>query len=218
MEYLSIACHMNNLAVERLQAADFAETAILLQKALTMIKSQLEDSRGEKANQNSPPKTLLSIQSGPSLSKLLSQKHMLDQSIVAMFDRAFVVEEPGEDDELLVAIILYNMALLKHITSTSNASLQRSLHLYHIVLQVLEKSIQNSLPGALDLLLMGTYNNMAQIYEQNFCEYETLRSMQAILDMLSEERVVGSVAQEDYDLFQLNIVMLKTNAVAAPAA
>jgi hypothetical protein len=140
-----------------------------------------------------------------------------ESSALAMFDRAFLVDGPGEDKELLFGLILYNMALIVHIFAKDSNGLSRALGLYNASLEI----VRNCHFQPPRLLFMALHNNSAQIHSHNCCIQETGRSLQELDQLLATEQH-ASIKQEDFAIFLLNVVLLfqrmQNSITSAPAA
>ena len=152
---------------------------------------------------------------------LLRQSSSSDQCFVTMFDRAFCIDEDGEDEELTSAVIMYNMALVNHargIDCGISGHLSSALTLYKMALEVVDNI--DDLPIEAAILLLAIYNNMAHIAAHEFSIDDTTTALNRLRLILEDPYVSFSIDEDDYVLFYLNAVIYqeKLNFTLAPAA
>jgi hypothetical protein len=238
---LGLATNLNNRGVALLREGKSSKEAFqLLRSALTSAMNQIRDHdsltcpprhniQGEQGRMDLSSSVLLtsasdsstiSLESTPALTNMLkdAEKNPFfdESSALAMFDRAFLVDSPCEDEHLLICVILYNMALMMHIFAKESSGLSKALVLYNAALE----SIQNCVFQPPHLLLMALHNNSAQIHSHNCCIHETGRSLQPLEQLLARGQQ-ASTKPEDYAIFHLNVVLLfqrRKNSTSAPAA
>jgi hypothetical protein len=242
---LSIASNLNNLAIARLQQGKSVEALHLLHSALSDLKNQIDprkpfdhkkeqqiavvechDNRCKQGQQNDDfpctsnssgiQESKICLQKTPGLTDMVNVK-LLGQSAITLFDHALLVESPGEDEEILIAVVLYNWALVEHIFAADDTrGLSRALFRYKLSFAVIRKST-SPLPPQVCLLIGALYNNMAHIYSLNSCALETGRCMQRLVGLVASEEASAFLDHEDQTLFYLN-ALVELNANAASAA
>jgi len=145
-----------------------------------------------------------------------------NQSVLAPFSRAFIIGEPGDNHELLIAVILYNMGLVHHVRASRSEDLSTALHLYRVSLQLIRKeTIKRSRVSGISHLLMALTNNIAQVYSQYFCFEETGNFLKELHGLLSTEETFNSIDHEAYQVFFINTVtffcLLKASSLSTSA-
>jgi hypothetical protein len=145
-----------------------------------------------------------------------------DQSIVALYDRAFfIASDENADEESLSCVLLYNMALVNHlygIEKGDQTSLITALKLYQMSLKI---ALQNYIfPLDADVLIIALYNNMAHIHSHQFSIAETRSAMNEMSLFLESEHTASLINEDDYALFYLNVMVFhgKFSLNSAPAA
>jgi hypothetical protein len=144
-----------------------------------------------------------------------------DQAIVALYDRAFfIANDENADKESLSSVLLYNMALVNHLSGIEKGDqtyLTTAFKLYQMSLEI---AIQNDIfPSDADVLIMALYNNMAHIHSHQFSIAEARSAMDEMNLVLEDEHTSSLINEDDYALFCLNVMVfeeLKLNS--APAA
>lgn len=237
------AAVLNNSAIAYLQSGRTAEAMELLQIALSNLRDQFvenPDPAWEGQCGEVPPEEVEDDQ-------IMESSHMAEQcakpscsinvvgcvpiwlqhdaSFLTLYDRALLVDTttPCEDDELLSAVILFNMALLHHSRGLLECGeadyLDRANRLYEIALDILEKQEGHN---ANILLLMAVLNNIAHI-DSHLCRLEdmkdSLEQMRHILagDDIDEED--NSLDEDDYAIFFMNSMFSSEQEfTVAPAA
>jgi hypothetical protein len=241
---LSLASNLNNLAIARLQQGKSVEALHLLHSAISDLKNQIDarkpfdrkkeqqiavvechDNRCKQGQHNDDfpctsnssgiQESKICLQKTPGLTDMVNVK-LLGQSAITIFDHALLVERPGEDEEILIAVVFYNWALVEHILADDTRGLSRALFRYKLSFAVIRKST-SPFPLQVCLLIGALYNNMAQIYSQNSCALETGRCMQCLVELVASEKASAFIDHEDQTLFYLN-ALVKLNANAASAA
>jgi hypothetical protein len=233
---LCLASKLNNLAITGLQQGKSVEALHLLQSVITDFQNQIDEREQQIAvkkfrynrckqrqNDDSPctssssgirghQKSKLCLQKTPGLADMVNGKLLGQESAITMFDHALLVESPGEDEEILIAVLLYNCALAEHILANSSQGLSKALFLYNLSFAVIRKST-SPLPLQVCLLIGALYNNMAHIYSQNSCALETGRCMQCLVELVANEKASAFIDHEDQTIFYLNaLVDLNANA------
>lgn len=233
----------NNTAIAKLQGGHCREALSLLQSAMFDLRDQINTPQNSNqvnkkcivldSSETHPMRSLstttttnnVAVSSLPLQHVPLFEKRkaggsviVFDESILAIFDRAFLVGDSGIDKNLLVAVILYNMALTYHTHSGNSAVVRRALNLYKISLNYLERVM---LPNPeVGLLIMALYNNIAQIQTHNCSLQESELSMKKLAQLLETLMPSNPLEQEEYSLFYLNAVVFlgKRTHRIAPAA
>jgi hypothetical protein len=240
---LSLASKSNNLAITGLQQGKSVEALHLLQSVIADLKNQIDarkpdrkkeqqiavvechDNRCKQHQHDDFPCTSSSsgirghqeskicLQKTPRLTDMVNEK-LLGQSAITTFDHALLVESPGEDEEILMAVVLYNCAIAEHILADG---LSKALFLYKLSFAVILKSTSPLvLPLQVCLLIGALYNNMAHIYSENKCVLETGKCMQRLVELVASEEASAFIEHEDQALFYLNaFVQLNANAASA---
>jgi tetratricopeptide (TPR) repeat protein len=234
------ASSLNNNAIMYLQAGKPYEAMELLQTALSQLRDQFmeceepdwdtdsDDPIHESCHENScldcvqdateAPTKAISVYS--SIPVLIPQ----DTSFIVFYDRALLVDTSGPclDNELLSAVILFNMALLHHSRGVSfckTDSLELASRLYHIALDILRKEVHI---GSNYLLLMAIFNNLAHIDSHLFRIDEMKGSLEEIRTILISDVIDVddfSLCEEDYAIFFMNAMLGNEKELAvAPAA
>jgi tetratricopeptide (TPR) repeat protein len=230
---LGLVTNLNNRGVALFQEGKSKEAFRLLRSALTGAMNdshvhQAKISKGEQEGRDFPSSAFepsasynsaISLESTPALTNMTVAEKIPffdNASALAMFDRAFLVDSPGQDKQLLSGLILYNIALIVHILAKDSYGLSKALSLYNASLEI----VRNCEFQPPHLLLIALHNNSAQIHSHNCCMQGTGRSLQELDRLLTRELQV-SIKQEDCAIFYLNVVLLyqrKQNSTSAPAA
>jgi hypothetical protein len=234
---LDLVTNLNNRGVALLQEGKSKDAFHLLRSALTGAMDQIvnhdslpcppsQNIQGEQEGHSDLPSSgfetssasgnlTISLDSTPALTnmKVVEKKPFFDESsALTMFDRAFLVDSPGEDKQLLFGLILYNMALVVHIFARDSNGISKALGLYNASLEIVRNC---AFQPSHDLLFMALHNNIAQITSHNCCIEETGRSLHELEQLLSGEQQT-SIKQEDYAIFYLNVLFQRRPS--APAA
>jgi hypothetical protein len=145
-----------------------------------------------------------------------------DQSIVALYDRAFfIANDEKADEESLSSVLLYNMALVNHLYGIEKGGqpfLTMALKLYQVSLKI---ALQNNI-FRLDahVLVIALHNNMAHIHSHQFSIAETRSAMNEMSLFLESEHTASLINEDDYALFDLNAMVFhgELSLNSAPAA
>jgi tetratricopeptide (TPR) repeat protein len=142
-----------------------------------------------------------------------------DETSIFMYAQAFLLAHTDHSDELLIGVVLYNMALVNHarsIEKDSSSHLTVALKYYGMAAAITQS--RNGGVNASDYwLLLALYNNMAQIYLSQVCSEKLCLCLGSIRTFLDAERSEEVVDLDDYSFFLTN-AMLQLKVVAAPAA
>ena len=236
------SAELNNSAIAYLQSGRAEEAMVLLQIALSKLRDQFverRDPESERTGEDTPieeddddqsmksddesdpcPKPTSSISVFSSVPVWIQQ----DTSCLTFYDRALLVDinTPFEDNELLSAVILFNMALLHHsrgLEFGKSDFLERASHLYQIALDILQK--QKSANGNY-LIIMALLNNMAHIDSHLFRMEDMTDSLEHMCKILSADDIVNDdllIDEDDYVIFFMNAMIGKEKEFTiAPAA
>jgi hypothetical protein len=218
---------LNNRAVAYLQQGRHKEALDLLRGTIADLKDHLV-----VRSSCSSPETAL-----PNSSATMDQNHdkpsifsvplwteesftrRQDEISIFMYAQAFLLAHTDHSDELLIGVVLYNMALVNHarsIEKDSSSHLTVALKYYGMAAAITQS--RNGGVNASDYwLLLALYNNMAQIYLSQVCSEKLCLCLGSIRTFLDAERSEEVVDLDDYSFFLTN-AMLQLKVVAAPAA
>jgi hypothetical protein len=143
-----------------------------------------------------------------------------DETSIFMYSEALVLVHTDHScNELIIGVILYNMALANHTraieTNTSNP-LTLALKLYGMALAVTQCR-KGGTYGSDYWLLLALYSNMAQIYLSRACSDKLSQCLGNTRTLLAAIRAEQAVDVDAYAFFFAN-AMLELRVVAAPAA
>ena len=245
MEALAInvpSAVLNNSAIAYLQTGRADEAMMLLQIALANLRDQFVERRdrdGEGPCEDKPIEeddVDQSMDSEDKLEPCSKQASSIsvfgsvpfwiqqDASFLTLYDRALLVDTdiPCEDDELLSAVILFNMALLHHsagLQCGKSDFLERASRLYQIALNILQKQHD---PNANYLLLMALFNNIAHIDSHLFRMEDMKDSLEQMRNILTADDIDDEdlpIEEDDYVIFFMNAMFGKEKEfTVAPAA
>jgi tetratricopeptide (TPR) repeat protein len=160
-----------------------------------------------------------------------------DETLQPIYDRALTVSNSCQDDEVISATVLYNMALLHHLRGLDqgkSVSLDKALHLYQAALAILARcdllestSSIITCHHSINLLHLALLNNSAQIYLQLFQRQdldESISYMRYILDdTINSSPCCREENEEDdgdfYSFFVMSVMICSGDLLnIAPAA
>jgi hypothetical protein len=158
-----------------------------------------------------------------SSSENISVDMVQDDCFLLSYDQAIVLDTAitYEDDALLLAAVMFNMALLHHSVGLEwkdNGGLERARWLYHLSLELLNDQNNSKSNSFFRLVLL---NNIAHIDSCVRCKDAMLVSLAGMHNILLEtsfgrDRLIDN---EDYEIFSLNVLVGQTVIFAfAPAA
>jgi hypothetical protein len=142
-----------------------------------------------------------------------------DETSIFMYSEALVLVHTDHCKGLLIAVMLYNMALVHHargIERNASSLLTAALKFYGLAVAVAQ--CRNGGINASDhWLLLAIYNNMAQIDLSRANSDKLSQCLGNIQTLLAANRVEQAVDADAYAFFLTN-AMLELRVVAAAAA
>jgi hypothetical protein len=143
-----------------------------------------------------------------------------DETSIFMYSEALVlVHTDHYCKELIIGVILYNMALANHaraIERNTSSPLTVALKLYGMALAATQCR-KGGINASDYWLLLALYNNMAQIYLSRACSDKLSQCLGSMHTLLAANRADQAVDVDAYAFFFAN-AMLELRVVAAPAA
>jgi hypothetical protein len=140
-----------------------------------------------------------------------------------LYAQALVLAQVDHCKETLIAVVLYNMALVNHtlaIERDASRLLTVALKFYGMAVLILQGQNDvnvNTSKTSNYWLLLALYNNMAQIYESQACSEKLRYCLGNIEALLAADRIGQVIDGEDYAFFLTN-AMLELSSVAAQGA
>lgn len=219
----------NNTAVACICRGKLNEARTLLLRSIRSMRCQLNEDEdvstkalvqqvgiGTTGDQS----CLRTVSVLPLASEQCFQKRGLDSSPLSFFDRVFLVQECADNQNLICAAIIYNMAMVLHLVSLSGETYQfgKVEQLYHVCdVTVQEMKITSS---EAHLLALAVINNVAHINSMHLNHRETSKALD---DLVSELAFVGqatSIEQDDLQIFQMNAFLhsIRQGFNTAPSA
>jgi hypothetical protein len=143
-----------------------------------------------------------------------------DKTLIFMYAQALVLDPVDHCKEVLVAVVLYNMALASHVRAIDrdkSSDLKVALNFYGMAVTIIQGQDGVNVNASTYWLLLALYNNMAQIYLSQNCSEKLRRCLGNIQTVLAADRIGQVIDFEDYGFFLTN-AMLELSVVASPAA
>lgn len=203
-------------STEHLQGIEDIEN--ILNLSLSSISTDSDDNQHIKSPSSvshDQVTTLLSVRL-PRQS-LCSSSSSQAEVYLQIYDSAFLLEKEETDGYVITSTILWNMALANHrrgIRLSLCSFLERALQMYKISLHLLSKSDNGYLYS---ILILGIYNNMAQVYSQLFHVGELVECIECLRKAIA--KLEFDEENEDHTFFFLNVVFyLERELTLAPAA
>jgi hypothetical protein len=146
-----------------------------------------------------------------------------ESHIISMFDKVFALADTSTkpDENLLAAILLYNIGIAYSLQRKECSAASRELNLYRLSLQILRDSDLMWQTNT-TLLLMALCNNVAHMA---FCVHETEYAVYALEELtllLMDESVKANLTshEEDFEFFYRNTLVLasRVGIATSPAA
>jgi hypothetical protein len=149
-----------------------------------------------------------------------AQSQSQDETLIFMYDRALVLAHTKHCRELIMGVVLFNMALVNHARGIKRGItnlVSTALNIYSMATGFIQR-YDEQVNASDQWILLALYNNMAQIYlSQARCE-ELRKCLSNIQTLLAEEITVDVVDDYDYAFFFTNSMLQLGDFVAAPAA
>lgn len=210
---------LNNSAIALLHSGRTQEAMEALQVALSTLRDQFKGV--------AEPRGMGSCSTGKGAISVLGSASMRKQhgaSFLEFYDRGLLVDTTArcEDETLLSAVILFNMALLHHARGLEvgkSEFLERASCLYHIAVGIIQ---QQDVNATTDLILLALLNNMAHV-DSYLCRLDDMKdSLEQMREILSTEFIdcdADPINEDDYIIFSLNVMFGTTKELSvAPAA
>jgi hypothetical protein len=143
-----------------------------------------------------------------------------DESLIFLYAQAFVLANIDHRREVLIGVVLYNMALAKHaraIETNRSSLLMVALKMYGMAVAVVKGQTDLGVKSSSYLLLLALYNNMAQISLSCAAAEKLRQCLRNIEALLHVDRIEQVIDEEDYAFFATN-AMLQLSVAASPAA
>lgn len=235
---------LNNLAVACLQLDEWKEGMNYLRIAISSLKSEMEQNRERPSSLHTNhfledhssrrsvttgvkqevvcTETTNFLQSTPVY--VSSEQVHPPQSCIEIFSHALVVSHAEEDrQELVCAVVLYNMGLVHHLVGLADPGqkgerkLENALLLYELALRLLHAS-QTELDAEVKILALALENNLAHLHSLKFSMDEAQRSLHEVRNLLASRKYPTALDEEEYKVFFLNTLWGKQMTAFAPAA
>jgi hypothetical protein len=148
-----------------------------------------------------------------------------DKSLVFVYAQALVLAHIDHHREVLIGVVLYNIALTNHaraIEKNKSSFLLVALKLYSMAVAIVKAAVvkdqnDDDVKSSSYLLLFALYNNMAQIYLTCASSEKLRQCLGNINALLHVDRIEQVIDDDDYAFFATN-AMLQLRVVASPAA
>jgi hypothetical protein len=236
----SKSIYLNNSAVASLRRGRPNEALELLSTALADLKDDVSDSDASTEthskrssssssrdfnNEEDEYSSAMEInveQDQPSVFSVpvrTSTCAQCDHSLVLNYSCALAIFDDVQDKELLIAVVLYNMALVHHCRAIErgiSSLITTALNLYKIAASFIENA--RDIDSSNGLLLLALYNNMAQIHASQFSLEETRVCIDRVRMLLSAVSAESFIEEEDYHFFFVNTMLQVEDIALAPAA
>lgn len=148
-----------------------------------------------------------------------------DHNVLPLYNRGLVVSCELAEREEIAAVILYNMALIKHIHGLhyrSHQAIQTALRLYELAIKILHRNGANSDELLVDeLLALSLFYNLGHAHSHLFSDKATcyFGFLRQILRHSSENHGTAALQDEDHSFFFFNAMLFKGEQLTlAPAA
>jgi hypothetical protein len=143
-----------------------------------------------------------------------------NESLIFVYAQALVLAHIDHHREVLIGVLLYNMALANHaraIDKNKSSLLMVALKLYGMAVAIVKGQSDAGVKSSSYLLLLALYNNMAQISLS--CAFsEKLRQCLGNIEALLHIDIIEQVIDDDdYAFFATNAI-LQLRVIASPAA
>ncbi|GAX26686.1 hypothetical protein FisN_2Hh371 [Fistulifera solaris] len=208
---LNKACIQNNEAIGLLTTGRLENAVLKWREALAIIQKAVDSSQ---APSECPADTLVTSP----IEGLHDEHH-----IISMFDKVFALADTStkQDENLLAALLLYNIAVAYSLQRKECSAASRVFNLYRLSLQILRDS-DLMWQSNTSLLLMALYNNIAHMA---FCVHETAYAVYALEELtllLMDESVKANLTSnaENFEFFYRNTLVLasRVGIATSPAA
>jgi hypothetical protein len=160
----------------------------------------------------------------PIFEVLVSRPQTKDNSLLSLYNHALLVSLNEQDQELISAVVLYNMALVNHCRAIErgiSSLLQIALELYEMALGIVSQDQEcTQSQHEHNLLYMAILNNMAKIHADLFAVDEMrhcINSLRKILSVLHHEGCC-CIDESDFTFFFMNAMLNLEDPFLAPAA
>ena len=219
----TIACIQNSEAIEFLSMGKLDDAVAGLKGALSSVKKVVD------STEDTVGCAVMNVDAASEVTNTLFARNIDfeglndEHHIVCMFHKAFALADNSEqqDENLLAAILLYNIGLAYSLQRRECSDASRVFKLYRLSLQILLDSGVMCHPTT-NLLLMALYNNIAHLA---FCVHEIEYAINAIRELmlvLMDDSVKANLScnKEDSAFFHQNTFVLASDMSIAtsPAA
>jgi hypothetical protein len=144
-----------------------------------------------------------------------------EETSIFMYSKALVLVHTDHCEGLLIGVVLYNMALVKHaraIERNTSSLLTVALKFYGMAVVAVTQSRNGGANASDDWLLLALYTNMAHIYLSQACSEKLCQCLGNIRTLLDADRAEQVVDVDGYSFFLINVMLQFLKVVAAPAA
>jgi hypothetical protein len=188
--------------------------------ACTSFNSTDDDAHSPsiKVDQKQDRPAILSVPLWTEESFAQKQKH--DTNLIFVYAQAVVLAQVEHCAEVVIAVVLYNMALSSHAWAgerDTSSLLAVALKFYSMAVGILKDQDAVDANASTDWLLLALYNNMAQIYLSQVCSEKLRFCLGNMQVLLAADRIRQVIDGDDYAFFLTN-ALLTLRVVAAPAA
>jgi hypothetical protein len=169
-----------------------------------------------KANQNQNKPSIISVPLRTEES--FAQKD--DKTLIFMYAQALVLADVEHCKEVVIAVVLYNMALTMHdraIARDTSSLLTVALKFYGMSVAIIQGHDDIYINASAYWLLLALYTNMAQIHLSQVCSDELSHCLENIQTLLEADKLAQAIDGDDYAFFHTNAT-IQLAVVAAPAA
>ncbi|GAX15570.1 hypothetical protein FisN_3Hu039 [Fistulifera solaris] len=216
---VAVAIEANNAAVSCICQGQLDEARVLLVGSIRSMKDQLNVDAGDATAEllkqpNQMPSAVLSLQS-VSVFSLASydafQKRNIESSSLSLFDRVYRIRSPCADNQSLIsAIILYNMAMVFHLEILLGKchQLEKVEQLY-LMCDVIAQQSKLTCSQA-SLLTLAALNNTAHLSSMYLMTRETGHALDDLISELAFLNRDNTIMDDDLLIFQMNAFLHST--------